>query len=52
MADKEASIEPIVMVLELETVPPALLKPVKEDIRPVGRDRLDDIVQVETQVWG
>ncbi len=41
-----------VMVLELETVPPALLKPVKEDIRPVGRDRLDDIVQVETQVWG
>jgi hypothetical protein len=42
-----------VMVLDLQEASPALLKPVAVDVRRIAqRNRLDDVVRVEAQVWG
>jgi hypothetical protein len=42
-----------VMVLEVQDASPALLQPVAVDVRRITqRDRLDDVVQIEAQVWG
>jgi len=42
-----------VMVLEAQEASPALLSPVAIDIRRITqRDQLDDVVQIEAQVWG
>jgi len=42
-----------VMVLEVQEAAPALLSPVAIDIRRITqRDQLDDVVQIEAQVWG
>lgn len=42
-----------VMVLDVQDTPPVLLAPVAVDVRHITqRDRLDDVVQVEAQVWG
>jgi GNAT superfamily N-acetyltransferase len=41
-----------IMVLDLAATPPALLKPVTADVRRTSqRSQLDDVVQVESQVW-
>jgi len=42
-----------VMVLDLQSVPPALLEPVAADVRLLTqREQLDDVIEVEQQVWG
>ena len=42
-----------VMILDLEDVPSSLLSPVDKDIRPiVNIEQLEDVVEVERQVWG
>ncbi len=41
------------LVLDLENAPAALLEPVTADVRRLTRpEDLEDIIQVETQVWG
>jgi hypothetical protein len=42
-----------VMVFEVQDASPALLQPVTLDVRRIAqRDQLDDVIRVETQVWG
>jgi GNAT superfamily N-acetyltransferase len=42
-----------IMVLDLGNVPPSLLEPVESDIRKiVSREKLQDVIRVEEQVWG
>lgn len=49
----EADDAEAIMALELTTAAPVLLKPVTADVRRISqRSQLDDVVQVESQVWG
>ena len=42
-----------VMLLDLESAPASLLKPVQVDVRQVTRrEQLEDVIAVESQVWG
>ena len=42
-----------VMILDLLNVPPSLLTPVQGDVRRITHaDQLEDVIQVEQQVWG
>lgn len=42
-----------IMVLDLSEAPPALLEPVKADVRRLmHRDQIEDVIRVEEQIWG